>query len=147
MKVLLVGANPAFEAAVRRMVGRDAKLESFDAGQADAHLVVVEEASMSPRLLDRIRKQVGTTPVLVISADARPLHIQAMPENLARFKYRDVMERFGHQILPEYLSALLQVHSGNVTKAALAVGLERESLHRLMRRYRIDARDFRDSQV
>lgn len=143
MKVLLFGGSLSLDASVRRMVGGEAKIDPLTADQTDADLVVVEEASMTPRLLERIRKQLGAVPVLVIGDETRLLRIEPLPDNLARLKYRDVMERHGRTLLPEYLAALLRAHAGNVTKAALAAGVERESLHRLMRRYEIDARSYR----
>ena len=143
MKVLLFGGSSTLEASVRRMVGGDAKIELLTTEQADAHLVVVEEGSMTPRLLERIRKQIGAVPVLLIRDDTRPLRIEPLPDNLARLKYRDLMQRYGRPLLADYLAALLRAHTGNVTKAALAAGLERESLHRLMRRSGIDARSYR----
>lgn len=143
MKVLMVGESPGFEAAVKRMVGAEAKIETLGPDHTEAHLVVVDETSVTPKLLEKIRKQLGPAAVLVLAQDARPLRIQPMPENLARFTYREVVERVGRHVLRDYLDALLIAHSGNVTKAALAAGLERESLHRLMRRHGIDAHGYR----
>lgn len=143
MKVLLVGESPGFEAAVKRMVGAEAKIDTFGPDHTEAHLVVMDETAVTPKLLEKIRKQLGPVAVLVLAQDARPLRIQPLPENLARFTYRDVVERIGRHVLRDYLEALLIAHAGNVTKAALAARLERESLHRLMRRHGLDARTYR----
>jgi len=43
----------------------------------------------------------------------------------------------------EYLVALLQRHRGNVSRAASGAGLERESLHRLLRKAGIRPAGFR----
>ena len=43
----------------------------------------------------------------------------------------------------EYLVALLAEFGGNVTRAAERAGLERESLHRLLRRHGIRSEDFK----
>lgn len=42
-----------------------------------------------------------------------------------------------------YIHNLLLTHQGNVTNAAAACGLERQALQRIMRRYRILSKDFR----
>ena len=143
MKVLLVGESLAFEASVRRMVGAEAQIDALSADEKEADLVVVEASRMTPRLLDRLGKQIGSAAILVLAEEGRPFRVQPMPPNLARLKYREVVERVGRHVVREYLDALLTEQAGNVTKAALAAGLERESLHRLMRRYRIDATSYR----
>ena len=42
-----------------------------------------------------------------------------------------------------YLEALLSRYRGNVTRAAIHAGMERESLHRLMRKFGVTAGPFR----
>ncbi len=42
-----------------------------------------------------------------------------------------------------YLDALLRRFAGNVTRAAEQAGVERESLHRMLRRAGLDASDYR----
>jgi two-component system response regulator AtoC len=61
----------------------------------------------------------------------------------ARLPYREVIENAREQASREYLAALLREHEGNVTRAAGAAGMERESLHRLMKRYGLRAEEFR----
>lgn len=146
MRVLLIGDGDAFEEAVRRMVGRDALLVPFAAGEVDCDLIVVESSAASQRVLGRIQKLASTVPMLVLPAEARTLQIQQLPANLAHLGYRDVIRRFGRQAVPDYLKALLAEHSGNVTKAAIAAGLERGSLHRLIHDARLDARSFRSKK-
>jgi two-component system response regulator AtoC len=46
----------------------------------------------------------------------------------------------------QYIAALLRLCDGNVTRAADLAGLERESLHRLMRRYGIRSELFKPSR-
>jgi two-component system, NtrC family, response regulator AtoC len=46
----------------------------------------------------------------------------------------------------DYLVELLNAARGNVTRAAQRAAVERESLHRLMRRYHLRAEDFRDKE-
>ena len=43
----------------------------------------------------------------------------------------------------EYLLGLMRSHAGNVSEAARAAAIERESLHRLLRRHDLDAELFR----
>jgi DNA-binding NtrC family response regulator len=57
--------------------------------------------------------------------------------------YREVLAVSRDRTSREYLIAVLRDVFGNVTHAAERAGLERESLHRLMRRYGIRAEDFR----
>jgi DNA-binding NtrC family response regulator len=64
-------------------------------------------------------------------------------EVLARMPYRDAVDLARERISREYLTALLREFDGNVTHAAARAGLERESLHRLARRYGIRPDDFR----
>ena len=46
----------------------------------------------------------------------------------------------------EYLVALMQEFGGNVTHAAERAGMERESLHRLLKRYGVRSDDFKRSE-
>ncbi len=57
--------------------------------------------------------------------------------------YRDAIEIVTNTATEEYLRGLLQKHEGNVTRAAAAAGIERESLHRLMKKCGVRAEDFR----
>lgn len=66
-------------------------------------------------------------------------------EELAALSYREALASARDRGSREYLSALLKVFSGNVSRAAERAGLERESLHRLLRRHGVDADAFRPS--
>jgi two-component system response regulator HydG len=57
--------------------------------------------------------------------------------------WRAAQERAIDMAAREYLPALLKRLSGNVTRAAVEAGMERETLHRLLRRYNIDPSRFR----
>ncbi len=65
------------------------------------------------------------------------------PVDLATLPYREVLAHSRDQSSKEYLIALLKSVQGNVTQAAERAGLERESLHRLLKRYGLRAEDFR----
>ena len=69
----------------------------------------------------------------------------AMEEQLAGVSYREALAGARDRGSREYLAALLKVCAGNVSRAAERAGLERESLHRLLRRHGIDADVFRGS--
>jgi DNA-binding NtrC family response regulator len=81
----------------------------------------------------------------VRGAAASPAPAPAAPdaEAGARLPYRDAIELARERASRDYLAALLREHEGNVTRAAQAAGMERESLHRLMKRYALRAEDFR----
>jgi DNA-binding NtrC family response regulator len=65
---------------------------------------------------------------------------------LATLSYREALADARDRGSREYLEALLKVFAGNVSRAAARAGLERESLHRLLRRHGIDADAFRGSR-
>jgi len=57
--------------------------------------------------------------------------------------YRDALDLARDRFSREYLTALLRDFEGNVTRAAEHAGIERESLHRLLKRYSIRSDDFK----
>lgn len=57
--------------------------------------------------------------------------------------YREALTLARERTSQRYLTALLRFCEGNVTYAADLAGMERESLHRLMRRHHIHSEDFR----
>ncbi len=60
-----------------------------------------------------------------------------------RLPYREAVAQARDRISRDYLVALLAEFGGNVTRAAERAGLERESLHRLLRRHGIRSDDFK----
>jgi DNA-binding NtrC family response regulator len=58
--------------------------------------------------------------------------------------YRDVVNLAREKVSREYLTALMRRFQGNVTQAASRAGLERESLHRLLKQYDVRADSFRE---
>jgi two-component system response regulator AtoC len=64
-------------------------------------------------------------------------------EMLAALPYRDAVEQARDRVSREYLAALMKEFGGNVTRAAERAGMERESLHRLLRRYGIRSDEFK----
>jgi DNA-binding NtrC family response regulator len=83
-------------------------------------------------------------------SDGPRIEINALPEEMARMgrsrflnkkmtnlTYREVVNLAQDRASREYLIALMREFGGNVIKAAESAGIERESLHRLLRRYGI----------
>jgi len=64
-------------------------------------------------------------------------------EELAKLPFRDAVDLARDRISRDYLVALLREFEGNITQAAARAGMERESLHRLLKRYGIRSDDFR----
>jgi DNA-binding NtrC family response regulator len=62
---------------------------------------------------------------------------------LAAMPYRDAMERARERLSREYLVALMTELLGNVTRAAERAGMERESLHRLLKKHGLRSDDFK----
>ncbi|ABS28435.1 sigma-54 dependent transcriptional regulator [Anaeromyxobacter sp. Fw109-5] len=67
----------------------------------------------------------------------------APAEALAALPYRDAVAGARDRVTREYLVALLTEFEGNVTRAAERAGLERESLHRLLRKHGLRSEDFK----
>ena len=61
----------------------------------------------------------------------------------ASMSYREAAEAGRDRASRAYLVALMREFDGKVMPAAERAGMERESLHRLLRRYRIRTQDFR----
>ena len=66
-------------------------------------------------------------------------------EELATLSYREALADARDRGSRQYLEALLRVFGGNVSRAAARAGMERESLHRLLRQHGINADAFRGS--
>lgn len=84
-----------------------------------------------------------------IAAQDLPLEIKAVQQGglpsefLVHLPYRDAMELSRDRTSHEYLMAIMREFRGNVTRAAERAGMERESLHRLLKRYHIRSDDFK----
>ncbi|MCW5811558.1 MAG: sigma-54-dependent Fis family transcriptional regulator [Labilithrix sp.] len=64
--------------------------------------------------------------------------------DLATLTYREVLALSRDRMTREYLIAVLKAVKGNVTQAAERAGVERESVHRLLKRYGLRADDYRE---
>lgn len=115
----------------------------------------------SPEFLATADANLPPGPPLVLAAEIQPERlaadvVEAAAEalrrdmsraaalvDLATLSYQDFVAFSRTRVTRQYLIALIELHGGNVTEAAAAANLERESLHRLLRRHRIRADDFR----
>ncbi|HET8724534.1 MAG TPA: sigma-54 dependent transcriptional regulator [Anaeromyxobacteraceae bacterium] len=62
---------------------------------------------------------------------------------LATLPYREALDQAQDRVSRDYLVALLTEFQGNVTRAAARAGVERESLHRLLKRHGLRSDDFK----
>lgn len=83
-------------------------------------------------------------------ADGDVVEVENLPEELRMRaprpragSYRAVVDRGADAAGREYLVQLLSEVQGNVTRAAIEAGVERESLHRLLRKHSLDPARFR----
>jgi len=60
--------------------------------------------------------------------------------------FRSAIEAARDRASRIYLSGLLRAHTGNVTRAARAAGLTRESLHRVIRKYGLKPEVYRSDE-
>jgi two-component system response regulator AtoC len=77
-----------------------------------------------------------------LPADLAPAPPQA-GAGLAALPYKDAVAGARERITRDYLVALMTELEGNVTRAAERAGLERESLHRLLRKHGLRSEDFK----
>jgi two-component system response regulator AtoC len=100
-------------------------------------------------LENAIERAVAVARGSLIQASDLPPDIAAAPsatppgEVLAALPYRDAVEQARDRVSREYLVALMKEFAGNVTRAAERAGMERESLHRLLRRYGVRSDEFK----
>ena len=131
-EVVMMTAFASVPAAVEAMRrgAYDYLTKPFDPD--DVGLVVV-------RALERHRERVR------LNSGSSHAAAWALPEDLAALSYREALASARDRSSREYLSALLKAFDGNVSRAAERAGLERESLHRLLRRHGVQADRFRAS--
>ena len=86
-----------------------------------------------------------------IALDALPEEVagraersKCLPANVGHLTYREVVNLAVDRVTREYSIGLMREFKGNVTQAAERAGIERESLHRLLRRYGIRTDAFKD---
>jgi len=148
IQVILMTAYGAIPDAVRAMQ-RGAfhyltkPFDPDDALHIIEQAVSVRRAQLSgadPANDARAKDAEGQNPAALAERGVNP------PLGLADLTYRDVIDSSRDRATREYLVELLRAVRGNVTRAAQRAAVERESLHRLMRRYDLRAEDFRDKR-
>jgi DNA-binding NtrC family response regulator len=82
------------------------------------------------QVLSKVERAVGRRNVL-------------MQTKLTNLSYKEAMEAAHDRASREYLQSLLEEFQGNVSHAAERAQIERESLHRLLKRYGLRSRTFR----
>jgi two-component system response regulator HydG len=75
-----------------------------------------------------------------VAATLRPRATQGTEMHLT---YREVVDLARDRASREYLITLMRELGGNVTEASRQAGMERESLHRLLKRYGVRSEDFK----
>jgi two-component system response regulator AtoC len=86
--------------------------------------------------------EVGDLPPELGAAPGAPA-VPAPAAALAALAYKDAVAGARDRVTREYLVALLTEFGGNVTRAAERAGVERESLHRLLRKHGLRSDDFK----
>ncbi len=101
-------------------------------------------------LENAIERAVAVCSGSMIQARDLPPEVSATPASalspgpvLASVPYREAVEQAHDRVSREYLVALLTEFHGNVTKAAARAGMERESLHRLLKKHGLRSDDFK----
>jgi two-component system response regulator AtoC len=87
--------------------------------------------------------EVEDLPPEVALAGAVPSGAGSGIAGLAALPYKDAVAEARDRVSREYLAAIMKEFGGNVTRAAERAGMERESLHRLLRRYGLRSEDFK----
>ncbi|MCA9674144.1 MAG: sigma-54-dependent Fis family transcriptional regulator [Dehalococcoidia bacterium] len=89
-------------------------------------------------------------------SDGRRIELEALPDEVAQtlrprltrsteihLTYREVVDLARDRASREYLIALMRELGGNVTEGARRAGMERESMHRLLKRYGVRSEEFK----
>ncbi|HYP88997.1 MAG TPA: response regulator [Polyangiaceae bacterium] len=108
--------------------GVESAIEAIRAGAFD----YVTKPFEPEQLLSKIQRAVGSRKV-------------AQQTKLSKLSYKDAMEAAHDLACRAYLQDLLEEFKGNVSHAAERAQIERESLHRLLKRYGLASRAFRRS--
>lgn len=101
-------------------------------------------------LQNAVDRAVALSTGSLVATDALPPEVTASAphallstEQLVRLPYREAIDLAREKVSRDYLLALLQEFKGNVTRGAERAGMERESLHRLMKRHGVRSDDFK----
>jgi two-component system response regulator HydG len=89
---------------------------------------------------DRPKISVACLPAEVVRGQQGGLPV----DELMKMTFREAVQVARDRVSRDYLAALLKETGGNVTRAAERAGMERESLHRLLKRYGVRSDDFKE---
>jgi DNA-binding NtrC family response regulator len=109
-------------------------------------LVVLERHPALTRFLTELHSRQPDADVVVLRPKGRlaqQLKQRCTSSDPGRMSYREIVQRSAAHVTAEYLKALLTRHCGNVTEAAAAAKVQRESLHRLLKRHGLKASHYR----
>ena len=101
-------------------------------------------------LENAVERSVAVSSGTLITVQDLPPELTSSPrgpvigELLTSLPYRDAVELARDRTSREYLLALLREFHGNVTQAAARAGMERESLHRLLKKHGLRSEDFKE---
>jgi two-component system response regulator AtoC len=125
------------------------ELSGFDAGALRALTGYAWPGNVR-ELENAVERAVAVAPGPEVRAADLPAELAAGPaagappgSALAAMPYREAVEQAQDRVSREYLVALLTEFRGNVTRAAARAGMERESLHRLLKRHGLRSEDFK----
>ncbi len=153
--VLLVGdagTAPALLAALAdfEVTVTDSPEHARALASTGAFLCVLSARGANVPIDGAIELEVGSAPDDIVQAvhaavttAVAALGQVAQTDVVGALTYDEYVELARHVATRRYLLALLCRHCGNVTEAARGANLKRESLHRLLRRYRVTAGGFR----
>ncbi|MFZ5469572.1 MAG: sigma-54-dependent transcriptional regulator [Myxococcota bacterium] len=83
-----------------------------------------------------------------LAAEVRGTQEGPLPsEVLVKMPYREAVDLARDRVSRDYLVALMREFGGNVTRGAERAGMERESLHRLLKRYGVRSDDFKRNDL
>jgi DNA-binding NtrC family response regulator len=72
-----------------------------------------------------------------------PTEPSVLSPEMTSLSYREMLAASRDRASRQYFEAVLKEVGGNVTQAAVRAGIERESLHRLLRRFGVNADVYR----
>ncbi|MBA3464160.1 MAG: sigma-54-dependent Fis family transcriptional regulator [Deltaproteobacteria bacterium] len=127
---------------------REERPEGFTA-EALAALVQYPWPGNVRELENAIERALAVTDGPRIELEALPQEVSTMLRPRAthgtetHLSYREVVDLARDRATREYLIALMRELGGNVTEASRRAGIERESLHRLLKKYGVRSEDFK----
>jgi len=133
---------------VERHARKDRKPEGFTA-EALSALVEYDWPGNVRELENVVQRALAVSDGPRIAVGALPEDVGAMRPRgsagarLETLTYREVLDLAKDRALRDYLIALMKDLNGNVTQAAERAGVERESMHRLLKRYGVKSEDFK----